>query len=123
RLLDLGLMLLVSLAAVGVADTVYTMRQNATRQRAAAAMDSEARFTDSTVWQGGLMPPLFSAPGQRFVHYKPNQGVSAVTYGEDYHPTMLRSPLLRDSVLERRAITYTIGPHGLRELEPLAGTR
>ena len=36
---------------------------------------------------------------------------------------MLATATLRDSVLEPHHVTYFIGPHGLRELEPLAGTR
>jgi lysophospholipase L1-like esterase len=63
-------------------------------------------------------------PGPRNFHvYKPDVTLTARPYGEFYVPAMLRSATLVDSLLDPRQVTYAIGRHGLREREPLTGTR
>jgi hypothetical protein len=92
----------------------------ATSQRQISA---EAREHDSAIWHGELYPRLYTPPGESFNLFKPNLRVSGETYGERYVASMMKSPTLVKSVLERRRLSYSIGPDGLRELEPLSASR
>lgn len=73
------------------------------------------RESDPVIWHGELYPRTFHPTGQSFVLYKPEVSLRGFTYGEYYEHRLLRSPLLRDSVLEYRQVAYDINRHGLRE--------
>jgi hypothetical protein len=123
RMLEVGLVMISLLLAVLCADVVYAVYQNALRARSYAPTADEVRLTDRNVWHGELFPRAFHPTPGTFALYKPNVDLSAEVYGEYYHPSMLASPTLRDSVLERRDLSYAIGPLGLRERESLAAAR
>jgi hypothetical protein len=123
RMLDLGVMATLVVVLLVAADFALTVRDNwavATSQRQISA---EAREHDSAIWHGELYPRLYTPPGESFSLFKPNLRVSGETYGERYVASMMKSPTLVKSVLERRRLSYSIGPDGLRELEPLSASR
>ncbi|HEU4632226.1 MAG TPA: hypothetical protein VFS08_20915 [Gemmatimonadaceae bacterium] len=123
RMLDLGIAALALLASVVAADVAYGVYDNARRARAAAPIADDARLTDGHLWHGELFPRLYFPTDLSFGLYKPDVRLTGPTYGEFYTSAMQRSPTLVDSVLQPRTLTYAIGPHGVRELEPLAGSR
>ncbi|HSK18468.1 MAG TPA: hypothetical protein VK912_04970 [Longimicrobiales bacterium] len=102
------------------ADTVYAIYGNAARLRALDTVSEAVRRRDLHVWHGELFPRMYRPTGRNFVLYKPNVRISGNTFGEFYNSNMAASTTLVDSVLELRALSYAIGPHGLRELESLA---
>lgn len=122
-MLDGGLVLLGGLAVTLVADVLFTARENRRRAQADASVSERVRGSDPRVWHGELFPRSFFPTERAFTLFKPNVRVEGFTFGEYYTPAMLASPTLVDSVLELRPVSYAIGPHGLRELEPLGATR
>ena len=123
RMFEAGIAGVIALGGILVIDVVYTMVLNGQRARALAVIGVDQRDGDRHVWHGELFPRLYYPTEKNFFLYKPDVRLSATTYGEYYQPSMLASPTLRDSVLEPRRVSYSIGPHGLREVKPLAGTR
>ena len=123
RMLDFGLLMLAGLVVVLAADITFTVMDNARRRRAEAAIAQEVREADPRLWHGEIFPRSYHPTDRAFTLFKPNVRVEGVTYGEYYTPAMLASPTLVDSVLERRPVSYAIGPHGVRELEPLGASR
>lgn len=123
RRLEIGAALLLSMTVVLSGDIALTVRDNATARRTAASTSGDQRERDETIWHGELYPRMYSPTGSGVTLYKPNVVVSGDTYGERYVLSMRRSPTLAASVLERRHLSYAIGPEGLREREPLADSR
>ena len=123
RMFEAGVAGVIAFGGILVIDVVYTMVLNGQRARARAAIGADQREADGHVWHGELYPRVYFPTEKNFFLYKPDVRLSATTYGGYYESSMLASPTLRDSVLEPRRLSYFIGPHGLRELEPLAGTR
>jgi hypothetical protein len=123
RLFDLGVAGLLLLVGLFVVDVVYTIVLNARQSRVMETASAEVREADRHVWHGELYPRLWIPTDRNFFLYKPDVRLSAETFGEYYQADMLRSPLLRDSVLEPRRLSYDIGSDGLRELRPLSACR
>jgi hypothetical protein len=123
RMLDVGLLLLLVVIALPAFDLVLAMRHNRARAAAQAAVASDVRQRDGHLWHGELFPRLYFPPGEGIMLYKPDVRLSGETFGEAYSTAMLASRTMADSVLERRRLSYFIGPHGLRELEALAASR
>lgn len=123
RMLNIGVASLSLLAAILAADLVVGMRDNVVRARAYAPMSEEVRLADPHVWHGELFPRVYYPTPMSFFLYKPNEKLTAETYGEYYNTSMLASHTLVDSVLQPRRLSYAIGPYGLRELEPLGRSR
>ncbi|MGD8278967.1 MAG: hypothetical protein PVH00_13110 [Gemmatimonadota bacterium] len=123
RMGEVGLALLFTALTLFLAETVYAGVGNARRAEAVAPLSATVRMEDSTVWHGELLPRIWFPTDDDFVLYKPDVRVSATTYGEFYTSAMLRSPTLVDSLLERHPLSYVIGPHGVRETEPLDESR
>jgi len=120
RMLELGMASLALVVVVLAGDLLFAIRDNWLRSRSERLIASDARAGDSTMWHGELYPRTYRPAGESFVLYKPNVRVTGETYGERYVSAMLRSRTLSESVLERRRLSYFIGPEGLRELEPIA---
>jgi hypothetical protein len=123
RMFEAGVAGVITLGGILVIDVVYTMIENGRRARAGAAISANQREADRHLWHGELFPRWYYPTEKNFVLYKPDVRLSATTYGGYYESSMLASPTLRDSLLEPRLLSYVIGPHGLREVEALAGTR
>lgn len=123
RMLDVGLLAAGGLAVVLAADIGFTVMENARRRGAEATIAPEVRETDPRLWHGEIFPRSYYPTDRAFTLFKPNVRVEGYTYGEYYTPAMLASATLVDSVLERRPVSYAIGPHGVRELEPLGTSR
>lgn len=122
-MLDGGLVLVGGLAVLLVADVLFTARDNRRRALVQATLSQRIRDSDPRVWHGELFPRSFFPTDRAFTLFKPDVRVEGFTFGEYYTPAMLASPTLADSVLELRPVSYAIGPHGLREREPLAAAR
>jgi hypothetical protein len=122
-MLELGIASLALLVALLAGDLLFAIRDNWIRAGSERLIASDARTHDSTLWHGELYPRTYRPARENFRLYKPNVRLTAETYGERYVPAMLASPTLVRSVLERRHLSYYIGPEGLRELEPLAKSR
>jgi hypothetical protein len=123
RMLELGIAILALTVAVVAGDLLFAIRDNWVRSPSELLSASDARLRDSTVWHGELYPRTYRPAGESFVLYKPNVRLTGETYGERYVPAMLASATLKKTVLERRRLSYFIGPEGLRELEPLSRSR
>lgn len=123
RRLEIGAALLLSMTVIFAGDVALAIRDNVTARRTAASTSGDQREQDDTIWHGELYPRMYSPPGSAVSLYKPNVVVSGDTYGERYVSSMRRSPTLARSVLERRRLSYAIGPEGLRERESLADSR
>ncbi len=123
RMLELGIASLALILTVLAGDVLFGMRDNWARSRSDRPIASDDRLRDSTIWHGELYPRMYRPPGEGFLLYKPNVRLTGETYGERYVAAMRRSPTLVESVLERRRLSYFIGPDGLRELEALAESR
>jgi hypothetical protein len=119
----------MGLAAIGLtfalmtADLALAVRDNVISQRRQEASDADGRLSDATIWHGELYPRQYAPTTRNFRLYKPNTRVSGITFGERYVSSMLSSPTVAEHVLERRPLSYFIGPEGLRELEPLSESR
>jgi hypothetical protein len=120
RMLELGVASLVLVLMLLAGDLAFAVRDNWARSKSARLFASDARNHDSTVWHGELYPRIYFPAGESFSLYKPNVRVTGETYGERYVAAMRASRTMVDSVLERRHLSYFIGPDGLRELEPLS---
>ncbi|HSA56547.1 MAG TPA: hypothetical protein VLE53_12640 [Gemmatimonadaceae bacterium] len=123
KMLDTGLLMLAAVGAVLAADVIFTALENARRRRAEGAISQQVRREDARLWHGEIFPRSYYPTDRDFTLFKPNVRVEGFTFGEYYTPAMLASPTLVDSVLERRPVSYAIGPHGVRELEPLGASR
>ncbi len=121
RMLDAGIALLSLTAAVLLADLLLGVQAN--RRGSRLAIADAGRTSDPHLWHGELFPRQFYPSERNFFLYKPGVRLEATTYGEYYTAPMQGSPTLRDSVLGLHHLAYAIGPHGLRDLEPLTGTR
>ncbi len=120
RMLNIGVALLSATGAILIADTAAGVLAN---RRAGAEVADPGRSSDPHLWHGELFPRQYYPTSRNFFLYKPDVRLSADTYGEYYTAPMQRSPTLRDSVLGLHHLAYHIGPDGLRELEPLTGSR
>jgi acetyltransferase AlgX (SGNH hydrolase-like protein) len=123
RMFEVGVAGVIVFGGILLIDVVYTAVRNGQGMHARAVIGTDQREADWHVWHGELFPRSYFPTEKNFFLYKPDVRLSALTYGEHYQPSMLASPTLRDSVLEPHRLSYVIGPHGLRELEPLTGTR
>jgi acetyltransferase AlgX (SGNH hydrolase-like protein) len=126
RVIPPASMFAIGLACIGLtvallfADFALKVRDNVANSRAEESINVEGRTTDATIWHGELYPRQYAPTNRNFRLYKPNVRVTGETYGERYVSSMLKSPTLVAQVLEKRSLSYFIGPDGLRELEPLA---
>jgi len=123
RMLALGVAGVALVLMLLFADLVITVRDNVARSATEDYTAANVRNRDRTLWHGELYPRMYFPSGESFALYKPNVRVTGETYGERYVSAMLASPTLTRSVLERRTLSYFIGPEGLREVEPLARSR
>ncbi len=123
RALGAGLGVWSLLLALLAGDVALTARDNLRRARAWVPLSDQVRLADSHVWHGELFPRSYHPTDQSFLLYKPNVRLTAETYGEYYSAPMQRSRTLVDSVLHLHRLTYAIGPHGLRDTEPLGAAR
>lgn len=123
RMAEVGTATIAVLLTLFAAESVFAVYQNAERARAATAVSAGVRERDRNVWHGELFPRLYFPTDADFQLHKPNTRLTGEVFGEFYAPAMLASPVLADSVLERRTLSYFIGPHGFRELEPLGASR
>jgi len=123
RMFDLGLASIGLTLAFLTADLALAVRDNISTDRAQRTISEEGRLGDPTIWHGELYPRQYAPTERNFRLYKPNVRVTGDTFGERYVSSMLKSPTLVDQVLERRHLSYFIGPDGLRELEPLGDSR
>ena len=120
HMLALGLTCIGFTLALVVADVTLAVRDNLTTNREEALIGIEGRTSDPTIWHGELYPRQYAPTRRNFRLYKPNVRVTGATFGERYVSSMLKSRTLAKQVLERRPLSYFIGPDGLRELEPLS---
>jgi hypothetical protein len=105
-------MILFCLLATDIGFTAYT---NSHKQfRVDTTQIFESRWQDERIWDGEIMPELYTSAVGNFQLYKPDQAKSGATYGEHYYPELMRHPLLRDQVLQQHRIEFTIDRYGLR---------
>lgn len=129
RVISPASMFAIGLACIGLTaallftDFALKVRDNIVNARSEAAIDVEGRTSDATIWHGELYPRQYAPTNRNFRLYKPNVRLTGETYGERYVSSMLKSPTLVEQVLQKRSLSYFIGPEGLRELEPLADSR
>ena len=119
RMFALGLTCIGLTAAFLIADLALAVRDNIATSREEVLVGAEGRTSDPTIWHGELYPRQYAPTRRNFRLYKPNVRVTGETFGERYVSSMLKSRTLAEEVLERRPLSYFIGPDGLRELEPL----
>lgn len=106
-----------------LADLAFAFYSNWSAARSEAIMDIRERREDKNLWHGEIFPEHYFPTERAFSLYKPNINIRAETYGEFYHPDLLKSDLVAKSVLERKILTYRIGPPGLRDTTPLSKAR
>ena len=123
RALEIGLGGTAALLALVTMDLANAAVRNRARARNDVILSAERVRSDRRPWHGELVPSPYHPSDKGFRLFKPNVRMSGETYGMLYHVGMLASPILVDSVLELRRLSYAIGPHGLRELESLAKSR
>jgi hypothetical protein len=116
----IGLTCIGLTCAFMVADLALAVRDNIATRQEEALVGADGRTSDPTIWHGELYPRQYAPTRRNFRLYKPNVRVTGETFGERYVSSMLNSRTLADQVLERRSLSYFIGPDGLRELEPLS---
>ena len=112
---NLGLVSGFALAAFLVADALGGVYLNSLGSSGGRLDAEDERTGDANLWHGELAPRRYFPTSGHIQLYKPNVLLTAEVFGEFYRPSMLRSPLLVDSVLERRSVTYSINRHGFRE--------
>ena len=121
RARDIGVLALATTTSLFAADLGFSTYTNL---RDDSGLDLTAeRLTDAHTWHGELYPRTYYPTSGSFVRFKPGVTRSAATYGEFYDSRMLESPLLRDSVLELREVTYIIDEHGFRGTTPIESAR
>lgn len=81
------------------------------------------RQRDAHLWLGELTPRWYQPGEGGYRRHKPDVILEGTSFGEFYDADMLRSPTLRDRVLEARRIRFRIDEHGFRETTPLAEAR
>ena len=114
-LLNMGAASFSILLALLAADFMFSFWRTRNAPDAAALDVAYQRASDPVVWHGELYPRTFHPTNRSFLLYKPAVSLHGLTYGEYYEHRLLRSRLLRDSVLEYRPVRYDINRHGLRE--------
>jgi hypothetical protein len=75
--------------------------------------------TDRTAAIGEWYPGLYFPTAQNFRLLKPNFDVAGDHYGAYYLPSMLHSPTLVDSVLDRHRVSIHVNELGLREMSAI----
>ncbi len=83
----------------------------------------EAREMEGQIQIGELYPRLYYPTEKNFRVHKPNVTVVGTHFGLFYSPSMLRSPTLVRSVLERNKVTISINAYGFRESNVFDETR
>lgn len=114
-LLNMGAASTSVLLALLAADFMFSFWQTRNAPDAVAQDVAYQRASDPVIWHGELYPRTFHPTDRSFLLYKPAVSLHGLTYGEYYEHRLLRSQLLRDSVLEYRQVRYDINRHGLRE--------
>ena len=108
----------VVLAGALLADIGFTAHANLTGASAPGEDQLEVeRGGDQNLWEGELSPDLYVLGRHDIVFFKPNQTRQGRTYGQFYRPGLLRHPVLRDSVFEKRDIAVSIDAFGFRNTQ------
>jgi lysophospholipase L1-like esterase len=111
-LANLHLLGVVTVGSLVVLDVGYSMYLNS----ASPSFDTtRSRLFDENTWVGELYPRVYYPSERNFALHKPNILVSGSLFGNFYSTSMLNSPTLVDSVLEKHAITIRINGLGFRE--------
>ena len=118
-----GLSCIMVAGVMLAADVAFGVFVNWSELREGGTMSPEKRRDDPQLWHGELYPEFYYPTDRNFTLFKPNVSITGDTYGEFYHPDLLRSPTVVDSVLERKTLTYRIGPLGLRDTSPVSDAR
>ncbi len=119
----IGFSAIVIAATVVATDIAVSMLANWSARSGVTATDPELRRDDPRIWHGELYPEHFFPTDRAFSLFKPDVVLTGSTYGEFYHPDMLQSSTLADSVLELKTLTYRIGPLGMRDTTPISDAR
>ena len=115
---SLTLMNVVFLLCFVTLDVAYTVRLNRDpRARQARDLDF-AREKDPQSWLQELSPNVYYPTENNFYLYKPYEHKGGYTYGEHYYPALQKHPLIRDSVLQRHHVEFSIDQYGLRNTHP-----
>lgn len=112
----LGTTVVVSLMVLDTAYSVYLNSQTSSED------PNKARVFDENVWVSELYPKVFYPTRHNFALHKPNVQVSGPLFGNFYSKSMLTSPTLVESVLEKHHITIKINELGFRESSHLGSS-
>jgi lysophospholipase L1-like esterase len=115
-ILDISLLTAVLLTCMIVLDLVASAYLDLT----VPEVDEEIlSITDRNAWIGEWYPRTYFPTRRNFQLHKPNFTIAGEHYGIFYRPSMLDSPTLVDSVLDRRAVSIHIDELGFRERSPI----